>query len=76
MLSHSVVSDSFVTPWPVAWQAPLSMWLSHQEDWGGFSFPTPGALPNLGMEPTSPAAPALAGGHFTTESPGKLLEQE
>ena len=31
-------------------------------------FPTPGDLPDLGFEPTSPA---LAGGFFTTEPPGK-----
>ena len=75
MLSRSVASDSFVTPWTVACQAPLSMGLSQQEDWGGLSFPTPGALPNSGMEPTPPAAPALAGGFSTTESPGSSLNR-
>ena len=34
-------------------------------------FPTPGDLPDPGMEPWSPASPALAGGFFTTEPPGK-----
>ena len=34
-------------------------------------FPSPGDLPNLGIEP---ASPALAGGFFTTEPPGKPFQ--
>ena len=34
-------------------------------------FPTPGDLPDSGMEPVSLSSPALAGGFFTTEPPGK-----
>ena len=45
----------FVTPWTVACQAPLSMGLSRQEYWSGLPFPTPGDLPNPGMELGSPA---------------------
>ena len=45
----------FATPWTVAHQAPLSMRFSRQEDWSGFPFPTPGDLPDPGIEPTSPA---------------------
>ena len=56
----SVVSD-FVAPWTVARQAPLSMELPRQEYWSGFPFPSPGDLPDPGIEPTSPA---LAGGFF------------
>ena len=41
-VSHSVVSDSFETPWTVAHQAPLSVGFSRQEYWSGLSFPTPG----------------------------------
>ena len=37
----------------------------------GLPFPPPGDLPNLGMEPKPLAPPALAGGFFTTEPPGK-----
>ena len=37
----SVVSDSFETPRTVASQAPLSMWFSRQEYWGGLPFPSP-----------------------------------
>ena len=29
------------TPWTVAHQAPLSMWFSRQEYWGGLPFPSP-----------------------------------
>ena len=55
----------FPTPWTVAHQAPLSMGFPRQECWSGLPFPPPGDLPDLGMEPTSLASPALAGGLFT-----------
>ena len=58
----------FATPWTVACQAPLSMGLSWQEYWSGFSLPPPGDLPDVGIKPTSPV---LAGGFFTAEPPGK-----
>ena len=61
----------FVTPWTVAHQAPLSMGFSRQEYWNGLPFPPPGDLPEAGIEPMTPASPALAGGFFTTELPGK-----
>ena len=41
--------------------------------WHGLSFPSPADLPNSGIEPGSPASTTLAGGCFTTESPGKLI---
>ena len=44
VLSHSVVSDSFVTPWAIAHQAPLSMGFSRQEYWSGYPFSSPGDL--------------------------------
>ena len=62
------MSNSFATPWTVACQAPLSMEFSRQEYWSGLPFPPPGDLPDLGIELVSPA---LAGGFFTTEPPGK-----
>ena len=46
---------------------PLSMGFSRQEYWRGLLFPTPGDLPDSGIELTSLASPALAGGFFTTE---------
>ena len=62
-LRHSVVSDS-VTPWTVAWQAPLSMGFSSQEYWSRLPFPTPGILPNPGIETVSRTSLASAGRFF------------
>ena len=56
MLSHSVVSNS-ATPWAAA-QALLSMEFSRQEYWSGLTFPSPGDLSDLGIEPGSPALQA------------------
>ena len=64
------MSDS-ETPWIVASQAALSMEFSRQEYWSGLPFPSPGNLPDPGIELVSPA---LAGGFFTTEPPGKPQE--
>ena len=63
------MSDSAI-PWTVACHAPLSVEFSRQEYWGGLPFPSPGDLPNQWFEPTSPA---LAGGFFTSEPPGKPM---
>ena len=49
----------FVTPWSVALQAPLSVGFSRQEYWSGLPFPSPGDLPNPGIDPVSPEASAL-----------------
>ena len=48
------------TPWTVAYQAPPSMEFSRQENWSGLPFPSPGDLPNPGIEPVSPALQADA----------------
>ena len=45
-------------PWTVACQAPLSMGFSRQEYWSELPFPSPGDLPNPGIEPGSPALQA------------------
>ena len=45
----------FVTPWTVAYHAPPSMGFSRQEYWSGLPFPSPGDLPDPGIEPGSPA---------------------
>ena len=58
----------FATPWTVAHQAPLSMGFSRQESWSGLPFPSPGELPNPGIEPGSPALQADA---LTSKLPGK-----
>ena len=46
----------FVTLWTVAYQASLSMGFSRQEYWSGLPFPSPGDLPDPGIEPLSPAS--------------------
>ena len=43
----------FVTPWTVAYQAPPSVGFSRQEYWRGLPFPSPGDLPDPGIEPRS-----------------------
>ena len=58
----------FATPWTVAYQVPLSMGFSRQEYWSGLPFPSPGDLPDPGIEPRSPALEADA---LTSEPPGK-----
>ena len=69
MFMHSHVR-LFATPWTVARQAPLSMRFSKQEYWSGLLYPPPGDLPNPGIKPRPPA---LAGGFFTNEPPGKSI---
>ena len=58
----------FVTPWTVAYQAPPSMGFSWQEYWSGLPFPSPGNLPDLGIEPGSPTLQVDA---LPSEPPGK-----
>ena len=58
----------FATVWTVACQAPLSMGFPRQEYWSGLRCPSPGDLPDPGIEPTSLKSPALAGGFFTTSA--------
>ena len=60
----------FVTPWTVAYQAPSSMGLSRQEYWSELSFPSPGDLPNPGIELGSPA---LQADSLLSEPPGKSV---
>ena len=60
----------FATPYTVTHQAPLSMRFCRQEYWNRLPFPSPGDLPDPGIEPASPASPALhASGFFTREPP-------
>ena len=58
----------FATPWTVANQASPSMGFSRQEYWSGLPFPSPGDLPDPGIEPGSPTLEADA---LTSEPPGK-----
>ena len=52
---------TLVTPWTVALQDPLFMGLSRKEYWSGLPFPSPGDLPDSGIES---ASPALAGKYY------------
>ena len=49
----------------------MSMELSRQEHWSGLPFTPPMDLPNPGIGLKFPAGPALAGGFFTADPPGK-----
>ena len=66
MPSHFSRVRLSVIPLTVARQAPLSMGLSRQEYWSGLPFPSPGDLPDPGIEPTSLKSPAMVGRFFTT----------
>ena len=59
-----------MTPWDVAQKAPLSMGFSRQEFWSGLPFPSPGDLPEPGME----GSPVLQADSLPSESPGKVME--
>ena len=61
----------FATPWTVAYQASPSMGFSRQKYWSGLPFPSPGDLPDPGIEPGSPALEADA---LTSEPPGKPIK--
>ena len=61
----------FVIPWTVVHQAPPSMEFSRQEHWSGLPFPSPGDLPNPGIEPWSPA---LWADPLLSEVPGNPSE--
>ena len=61
---------TLVTPRNVACQVPLSMGFSRQEYWSGLPFPSPGDLPDPGIEPRSPA---LKADSLATEQQGKPL---
>ena len=58
-----------MTPWTIAPQTPLFMGFPWNENFPGMPFPSPGNLPDPGIEPVSPA---LAGVFFTNEPPGTL----
>ena len=62
------MSDSFVTPWTVACQAPLPMGFPGQEYWSGLPFLSPGDLPDPGIKPGSPAFRVDS---LPSEPPGK-----
>ena len=71
VLSHFGHVQYFATLWLVAHQAPMSMGFSRQEYWSGFSLPSPGDLPDPGIEPMSPVLQAAS---LLFEPPGKPLQ--
>ena len=58
VVQSQVMSNCFATPWIIAHQAPLSMGFPMHDYWSGLPFPSPGDLPNLGMELLSPSLKA------------------
>ena len=64
---HAQLYPALCNPMDYSPIAPLSMGFPRQEEWSGLPFPPPGDLPDLGIEP---ASPALAGRYFTPETPG------
>ena len=58
----------FVIPWITAHQTPLSMEFSRQEYWSGLPCPSPGDLPDPGIEP---GCPVLQADSLPSEPPGK-----
>ena len=66
VLSCSVVSDSFRSHGPARLLCPWGF--SKQEYWSGWHIPSPGTLPDPGIEPGSPA---LQADSLLSEPPGK-----
>ena len=65
LFSHD---DDSAVPWSEACQDPLSVGFPRQEYWNLLPVPTPGDLPDPGIEPMSLASLALVGGYFTTSA--------
>ena len=62
-----------VTLWTVACQAPLSLGFFRQEYWSELPFPSPGVLPDPGINPMSPVSSALQVNSLPAEPSGKPL---
>ena len=65
--SHWVVSNSFATPRTITHQAPLSMGFPWQDYWSGLPFPSPGDLPNPGIQAVCRQTPMLQVNSLLTE---------
>ena len=68
LFDHSVMSDSFVTLWTVAWQAPLSMGFPRHAYWSGLPFPSPWDPPKPWIKSASPVSQV---GHLPLSHLGK-----
>ena len=62
-------------PMNVSLLTPLSMGLFRKEYWSGLPFPSPGSLPNPGIEPTSLMSSAFTGEFFTTSTTWEALNK-
>ena len=72
MLNHFRHVQLFVILWiTVACHTPLTLGFSRQEYWSGLPYPPPGDLPHPGIEPMSPASPAMQEDSLPTEPRGK-----
>ena len=69
-----LATQSYPIPGTVAHQAALSIEFSRQEYWSRLPSPSPGYLPNPGIEPVSLMSPALAGRFFTISATWEALE--
>ena len=59
LCAKSLQSCLFATLKTIALQVPLSLGFSRQKYWDGLPFPSPGYLPDPGIEPGSPGTPAM-----------------
>ena len=66
--------DCFAASWTVAHQAPLPMEFSRQEYWNELPIPSPGDLPDPGIEPRSSALQADTLLTATREAPKHILD--
>ena len=73
LLSHFSHAQLFVTLWTVDHQIPLSKGFSRQEHWSGLPCSSPGHLPDPGIEPMSPVAPALQADSLSLSYQGSSL---
>ena len=64
-------------PWDCSRQAPLSVEFSRREQWSGLPFPSPGDLPDPGVDSVSPTSPALQEGSWSLsprEAPSECVQ--
>ena len=73
--SHSVLSNAL---WPhgLSYQAPPSMRFSRQDYWSGLPFPSPGGLPDPGIEPRISCIPGKRFNLWATREAQKLVTKQ
>ena len=71
MLSRFSRVRLFATLWTIACQAPLSRGFSRQDYWSGLSCPSPGDLPDPGVEPSLLGPLHWQAGSLALQPPGK-----